>query len=622
MKRFALLVLLALPISLVAQVDNAVHVKAFPGATVGAKVTAAMASCTTNVAIPCILVIDPSLAGFAAGTLPVMCSHCYLADFRSGVSSGPSGVNGNPIAPSAVSTETRTVDCASYSSLNSCLTAASTYAGTNEAGSGHAVMVLLHDATYALSAPFTLRSGMQLIGVQPRLAGVSWQNPTPNGGTWINCGGHQCLNGGNSNGLTGVVLKNLGFTNFTNVGTFGGAGVNGLNYSIIDQVYAVGNSTCCTSDTGIVEYNSDFFTVNGLYVYNVNTGFSFISSAPNALGTGNSILNDIYVYTYPKSAANGNNTEPGILFQGVGGSVINLLPVKRPQVNTPGGDGTGDGILLSNSTFVHLYDADVETGIAGQLANAIHLSNSSGDNQIDVAITANISNSVQLDTGCQHNKITSYNPGTVVTFSGTASGTNLFERALSFSWGDTGISRGSTYSGAGVLIGNGTEGDGTGVLGVGTLWVGVLTGGNIYSEGNLDTLAVGTQTWGAYSGNVMSLKHDAQITADVALEAASNGSMDLGGYYNGFLHVFTEHLDQALAGGAAQFAGTCNMSSGTTCTFSIQHAFTYGALCFASPFSAYADGAATCNLTGATVTVTAPTSNSLGWQALLVGNPY
>jgi len=71
-----------------AQTDNTIYVKQFPGITVGQKVTAAMATCTTYTSVPCILVLDPSLAAYATGTMPTLCSHCYLWDFRTGPPSG------------------------------------------------------------------------------------------------------------------------------------------------------------------------------------------------------------------------------------------------------------------------------------------------------------------------------------------------------------------------------------------------------------------------------------------------------------------------------------------------------------------------------------------------------
>lgn len=79
------------------QSDNMVHVKSFPGNDVGTKVSHAMASCPSAGA-PCILVIDASLAGFPAGTMPTLCANCSLADYRTGAIGVPglssNGANG------------------------------------------------------------------------------------------------------------------------------------------------------------------------------------------------------------------------------------------------------------------------------------------------------------------------------------------------------------------------------------------------------------------------------------------------------------------------------------------------------------------------------------------------
>ena len=88
MKKCAAIVILFSAMACVAQTDNTFYVKQFPGVTVGQKVTAAMQSCNVNAIIPCILVLDPSLAAYAQGTMPTLCSQCSLVDYR----------NGNPIA--------------------------------------------------------------------------------------------------------------------------------------------------------------------------------------------------------------------------------------------------------------------------------------------------------------------------------------------------------------------------------------------------------------------------------------------------------------------------------------------------------------------------------------------
>lgn len=76
---------------------------------------------------------------------------------------------------------------------------------------------------------------------------------------------------------------------------------------------------------------------------------------------------------------------------------------------------------------------------------------------------------------------------------------------------------------------------------------------------------------------------------------------------------------------ANDFAGSCAMSAGTTCTFSLNQGFQNTPLTFVS-----IDGASTppataisakCAISSTTVTITAGTSNSLTWDCLLVGNP-
>jgi hypothetical protein len=75
---------------------------------------------------------------------------------------------------------------------------------------------------------------------------------------------------------------------------------------------------------------------------------------------------------------------------------------------------------------------------------------------------------------------------------------------------------------------------------------------------------------------------------------------------------------------AKSFAGSCSMSSGTTCTFTLGSAFT-AYLCFAaidhSSTPPAAAISAKCSLSGSTATITAGATNSLTWDALFIGNP-
>jgi hypothetical protein len=78
-------------------IDSAIYVKNFPGATVGDKVANAQKTCSTTTALPCLLVLDPSLAVAAPGTIPTLCSHCFLVDWRTPPPWSAGG--GNPCAP-------------------------------------------------------------------------------------------------------------------------------------------------------------------------------------------------------------------------------------------------------------------------------------------------------------------------------------------------------------------------------------------------------------------------------------------------------------------------------------------------------------------------------------------
>jgi hypothetical protein len=70
---------------------------------------------------------------------------------------------------------------------------------------------------------------------------------------------------------------------------------------------------------------------------------------------------------------------------------------------------------------------------------------------------------------------------------------------------------------------------------------------------------------------------------------------------------------------AKTFAGTCAMSSGTTCTFTATATFNSTPICVASDQGGAIAG--TCALSTGTVTITAASSNSSTWGAVLIGNP-
>lgn len=82
-----------------------------------------------------------------------------------------------------------------------------------------------------------------------------------------------------------------------------------------------------------------------------------------------------------------------------------------------------------------------------------------------------------------------------------------------------------------------------------------------------------------------------------------------------------KHLGQVAAN---NFAGSCAMVAATTCTFSIILTYT-NYLSFVNVDHASAppatSDAASCSLSGTTVTITAAISNSLTWDCMIIGNP-
>jgi hypothetical protein len=67
-------------------------------------------------------------------------------------------------------------------------------------------------------------------------------------------------------------------------------------------------------------------------------------------------------------------------------------------------------------------------------------------------------------------------------------------------------------------------------------------------------------------------------------------------------------------------AGTCTMSSSTSCTWTLASAYTSTPICVASVQGVTAIAVA-CSVSGTAVTITAASSNSQTWGAVLVGNP-
>ena len=94
----------------------------------------------------------------------------------------------------------------------------------------------------------------------------------------------------------------------------------------------------------------------------------------------------------------------------------------------------------------------------------------------------------------------------------------------------------------------------------------------------------------------------------------SSGNTDI--YMFGNANI-SGHLNQSVPG---NFAGSCSMN-GTTCTFQLVSNYATSALCFANVQGSNPITGA-CKIVGKIVTITAATTNTEIWGAMLVGNPY
>lgn len=82
---------------------------------------------------------------------------------------------------------------------------------------------------------------------------------------------------------------------------------------------------------------------------------------------------------------------------------------------------------------------------------------------------------------------------------------------------------------------------------------------------------------------------------------------------------FGDHVGQTAT---ARFAGTCSMSTSTTCTWSLNRAFNSTPICITTEqFSGVSVLGSACLVSGTTVTITATTANSQSWGAIVIGNP-
>lgn len=301
--------------------------------------------------------------------------------------------------------------CEEYANLTACLNAAAAYTTTSETA-GLAARVVIPQGTYNLTAPYALTNGMQIEGVAPRTKYISNSYPDSNmvlnGGTVINCGAAtSCFTGSN---VRGISMKGLAFTNYTGAAlSFGGNAVEGVAFSNFADLYAIGSTTVNGTASAWIFYNSTHIQADRLIAFDVNQGWSITQQS--AVGNyGNFTVNDAYTYTYPKSAANSNNTIAGAIIQvlapasGTPGQLNNIV-LNRFQVNSFGGDGTGTnvvvaGISSANVTHLEIHDADIEgNNLYGVQVSYTNLSS------FDLGTTASNTYDIQMGTAASQNVV-------------------------------------------------------------------------------------------------------------------------------------------------------------------------------------------------------------------------
>jgi hypothetical protein len=113
-------------------------------------------------------------------------------------------------------------------------------------------------------------------------------------------------------------------------------------------------------------------------------------------------------------------------------------------------------------------------------------------------------------------------------------------------------------------------------------------------------------------------------TMDTGLSRSVAGVVNVGngtaGDYSGtakMTGLTTQHANQLATN---SFAGTCAMTSATSCTWSLTVAYTSTPICIANVQGTTAIAGA-CSVSGTMVTITAASSNSQTWGAVLIGNP-
>ena len=130
-----------------------------------------------------------------------------------------------------------------------------------------------------------------------------------------------------------------------------------------------------------------------------------------------------------------------------------------------------------------------------------------------------------------------------------------------------------------------------------------------------------TLTGDAHSSHVIDVNDNGGTGGDIfRVESTGNTVIGKGSLYVDATTGGTYIGNGLKQNSTKQWAGQCTMASATTCTLTIT-AYFGTSMCFASPTTSYSGGQAACVDSGGTITVTAPTSNSLTWNTMVIGYP-
>jgi hypothetical protein len=210
--------------------------------------------------------------------------------------------------------------------LRLCFDAAKARAGSANDGTGRAVVVLIPEGTYDLSTggwilPYTLTSGMTLRGVFPRL---KWQGAPacaecgqppdldmqPNGGTWLNVN-NRTKTLFTAKKSRGIVIENIGATNFGTFFTAGGDNIDGASFTRFSNLYLLGVSSSVDNQNNLVGiecYNCQHNFMDHINLYRLDTGIHWVSQncwwQPS-----NSVWSDVWMVTRRAT------TSPGFWFE-------------------------------------------------------------------------------------------------------------------------------------------------------------------------------------------------------------------------------------------------------------------------------------------------------------------